>query len=90
MHVGTSAIITSWFINQELAFAISMICCIPLFGELFNGIVTPYVFGSTQSFGEAFSVGFYMCVGSLILVLITSAIDYYAEKYDKELLEEYK
>lgn len=33
MYVGQSAIVSSWFINYELALAISMISCIPLFGS---------------------------------------------------------
>ena len=66
-----------------------MICCIPLIGSQLNGFITPLVYHDTNSFGKAFEVGFYLCVGSLFLVLIISILDWFAEKHDVQLLKEF-
>lgn len=89
MYVGQSAIVSTWFINFELPFAISMICCIPLIGSQLNGFIVPLVYADTQSFGKAFEVGFYMCIASLVLVIIISILDSIAEKHDAQLLKEF-
>jgi hypothetical protein len=60
--------VSEWFINYELALAIAMISCIPLFGSLLNGVVTPGVYqsftGDKEDSGEAFGttmlIGFFM------------------------------
>lgn len=44
MYVGQSTMVSEWFINYELPFAISLISCIPLFGSLLNGVITPKLF----------------------------------------------
>ena len=86
MYVGQSAIVSSWFINYELALAISMISCIPLCGSFLNGALVPMVFEKNHSFGDAFRIGFILCIISFILVLILTYLDYKTEEYDKKLL----
>lgn len=91
MYVGQSAIITEWFINYELGFAIAMISCVPLCGSFLNGALLPSIFlKSGNNFGVAFSVGFYLCLFSLFLVLIIALIDFTAEKHDQAALEDFK
>ena len=41
MYVGQSAIISEWFINYELPFAMSMISFVPLFGSFLQGAIIP-------------------------------------------------
>lgn len=44
MYVGQSAIITEWFINYEMPFAIACCSCLPLFGSFIGGSVIPKVY----------------------------------------------
>jgi MFS family permease len=44
MYVGQSAIITEWFINFEMPFAIACGSCLPLFGSFIGGAVIPNVY----------------------------------------------
>jgi MFS family permease len=77
MYVGQSAIISEWFINYELPLAISMISSIPLIGSFMNGAITPVVYQNrNKSLGDAFMVGFILCVISLLLVLFLTCLDY--------------
>ena len=88
MYVGQSAIISNWFINFELPFAISIIACIPLFGSFLNAVV-PTVLINTGSFGDAFLLGFALTLVSLILVLFLTSLDYKTEAHDNILLKQY-
>lgn len=89
MYVGQATIVSNWFINYELPLAISMISCIPLCGSFLGGAVVPSVYEKNWDFGEAFRVGFVMCIIGFILVLILTYIDYKTEKHDGKLLERY-
>ena len=96
MYVGQATIVSEWFINFELPLAIAMISCIPLFGSLLNGYVTPKVyqhhaaqlepFHRGKAFGVANLVGFFMQVGSLVMVMVICYLDYKTEKKDEMLL----
>ena len=96
MYVGQATIVSEWFINFELPLAIAMISCIPLFGSLLNGYLTPKVYQHhaagqplyhrAEAFGMANLVGFIMQVASLIMVMVICFIDYKAEKKDQMLL----
>ena len=44
MYVGQSAIVSEWFINYELPFAMSMVSCLPLIGSFVGGAVIPSVY----------------------------------------------
>ena len=44
MYVGQSAIISEWFVNYELPFAMSMISFVPLFGSFSQGALIPHIF----------------------------------------------
>lgn len=90
MYVGQSAIITEWFINHELGFAIAMISCVPLLGSFVNGAVSPYIYEETLSFGKTFMVGFYLCLLSFFIVVVMACIDYTASEHDQKALEEFK
>lgn len=78
MIVGQSAIISKWFLNFELPFAMSMIICIPLLGTQIGGALVPTVYNK-GGFGLAFSIGFILLVGSLVIVIVLAFIDYYAD-----------
>lgn len=67
----------------------SMISCIPLCGSFLNGAIVPSVYQNSESFGDAFRVGFLLCIVSFILVLILTYLDYKTEVYDKKLLTTY-
>lgn len=90
MYVGQSAIVSNWFINYELPLAISMISCIPLCGSFLNGAIVPRVYQNTDSFGDAFRVGFILCIVGFVLVLILYILDSRSEKFDAKLLVEFK
>ena len=66
-----------------------MISCIPLCGSFLGGAIVPSVYERNWSFGEAFRVGFLLCLIGFVLVSILTYIDYKTEKYDKKLLEKY-
>jgi len=44
MYVGQSAIVSEWFIDFELPFAISMISFVPLFGSFASGALIPSIY----------------------------------------------
>jgi MFS family permease len=101
MYVGQSTMVSEWFINFELSFAISLISCIPLFGSLLNGYVTPRVYehkaaslpagdNNGLAFGAANLIGFLMQIASLAMVIFIVLIDAATEKTDKMLLRQYK
>ena len=83
MYVGQASIISAWFINFELPFAISMLSCIPLCGSFLNGSIVPRIFSNTQSYGDSFAIGFILCILGFFLVISSAILDYKAEKYDK-------
>lgn len=90
MYVGQSAIISEWFINYELPLAISMISSIPLIGSFMNGAITPVVYQNRdKSLGDAFLVGFGLCICSMLLVIFLTCLDYKACKYDEKLLQDF-
>lgn len=89
MIVGQSAIISKWFMNFELPFAMSMIICVPLLGTQIGGAIVPSAY-KFKGFGFAFSLGFILLIMSLIIVIILAIIDRYADKRDAELLRDYK
>ena len=92
--------ISEWFINFELPLAISLISCVPLFGSLLNGFVTPRVYQHRaknlpsddhgSAFGAANLIGFLMQIASLAMVVFIVLIDAATEKTDKMLLRQYK
>jgi MFS family permease len=82
MYVGQATIVSSWFINYELSLAIAMISCIPLCGSFLGGAIVPTIYEKNESFGEAFRIGFLLCVGGLVVVLGLVFIDYRTEKHD--------
>jgi len=80
MYVGQSSIVTEWFINFELPFAISLIACFPLCGSLLNGAISPAIYAAHPSdFGLPNLVGEFLCVASFIMVLAIMYIDRMAE-----------
>ena len=92
MYVGQSAIATEWFINFEMPFAIACCSCLPLFGSFIGGAFIPKVYNETKDesgFGDSFALGFWICVGSMLLVFLLYTIDYKTEKHDKKLLESF-
>ena len=72
-----------------------MISCIPLFGSLLNGAVTPGMYNkyigedgdTANGFGAAHLIGFFLQVASLLMVIAIFMLDAYAEKTDKMILK---
>ena len=89
MYVGQSAIVSEWFINYELPFAMSMENCVPLVGSFAGGAIVPTVFQNTENFGTTFGVGFLWCFAGLIFMTVMWFIDRATEKHDAQVLEEY-
>lgn len=89
MYVGQSAIVSLWFINFELPLAIAMISCVPLMGSFLGGAVVPSVYAIRESFGDAFGIGFLLCLFSLVLVIMLSILDFRAEKHDQKALQDF-
>ena len=91
MYVGQSSMVTEWFINFELPFAISLIACFPLCGSLLNGAVSPWLYSKhDENFGLPNLVGSFTCLASFMMVLVIVYIDRMAEKKDEVLLKQYK
>jgi hypothetical protein len=82
--------VSKWFINFEFPIAIAMISTIPLIGSFLNGIIVPHVFEKENSFGDAFRVGFILCVISLVMSIGVNFIDRRMDKVDENLLKNYK
>jgi len=59
-----------------------MISCIPLMGSFLGGAIVPSVYNRRNSFGDAFGIGFLLCLVSLVLVVLMSILDYKSEKLD--------
>lgn len=77
MFIGQSLLITNWFINYELDLATALSSIVPLIGSFLNGLIIPrMVSKEEQKEGDAFSIGFYLCILSLFLVLIIAVLDY--------------
>jgi MFS family permease len=89
MYVGQAAVISKWFINYELPLAIAMLSCIPLCGSFIGGAVVPIIYDKTESFGEAFKIGFILCLVAFCIVLLRTWLDYTTEKHDALLLEHF-
>jgi len=88
MYVGQSAIVSEWFINYELPFAMSMENCVPLVGSFAGGAIVPTVY-LNSGFGASFGVGFLWCLFGLVMMIIMWIVDRQTEKADAEWLEEY-
>ena len=81
--------VSTWFINFELPLAIAMISCVPLVGSFLGGAVVPTIYKIRNSFGDAFGIGFLLCLLSFVLVIMLSILDYKAEVHDKKVLKEF-
>lgn len=75
MIVGQSAIASSWFLNFELSFAMSVIVCFPMLGSFMLGAIVPTVYEQTLSFGYVFEIGFIMTLASLLISLVMAFMD---------------
>lgn len=58
-------------------------------GSFLGGAVVPSVYNIRGSFGDAFGVGFILCLMSLLLVILMSILDYKSEKFDEKILKEF-
>jgi MFS family permease len=91
MYVGQSAIISEWFMNYELPFAMSMVSCLPLIGSFVGGAMVPRVFyhelmvktgkhkpnkdDASHAFGVCFRLGLNVCLICFCLVLLIYYLD---------------
>jgi MFS family permease len=89
MYVGQAAVISTWFINYELPLAIAMLSCIPLCGSFIGGAIVPYIYEQNRSFGDAFRIGFILCLIAFCIVIVRTVLDYKTEKHDAALLEKF-
>jgi hypothetical protein len=89
MYVGQSVILSKWFLNFEISFAMALSGTIPLIASFIGGAVFPAAYSSTDSFGYTLLLGFWACLFSLICVVFLALLDNKTEANDKEVLKEY-
>jgi len=86
MYVGQSVVLSKWFINFEISFAMAMSATIPLVASYLGGALFPSIYQKTKDFGYTMLIGFYTCAFSLICVLILAVLDNKSETHDKIVL----
>jgi hypothetical protein len=59
-----------------------MLSCIPLCGSFIGGAVVPIIYEKNESFGDAFRIGFILCLAAFGIVIVRTVIDYKTEKHD--------
>jgi nitrate/nitrite transporter NarK len=79
--VGKSAIISSWFKGNEVAFAFGLTLSIGRVGAVLNGLVVPKV---TLTLGVPYALylGFGACLVSAVGTICLVLLDLWAEKKD--------
>jgi len=63
-----------------------MLSCIPLCGSFIGGAMVPHIYEENENFGEAFQIGFILCLIAFGIVVVRTWLDYVTEKHDKALL----
>ena len=81
MGVAQSAIVSLWFKNKELAFALGINLTVSRLGSVANAAIVPGVYNS-NGLGAACMVGFMLCIFSLINAIGLVYLDKKAEKLD--------
>lgn len=74
LAVAQSAITVKYFRGKELALALGINLCVSRMGGVLNDLVTPIIW-SKSSVPFAFWCGLFMCVFSLIMVIVLVTID---------------
>ena len=75
-------LVSKWFIDSQISFALSIILCISWLGNWLTGYIIPPIADKT-SLGFALNIGAITAFISLILVMFLIAFDIYADKKDK-------
>ena len=76
-------LITNWFINYELEFATAISSIVPFIGSFLNGVIIPrMVTIENPRIGDAYAIGFYLCLFSVFMVLLIVVLDYTVENND--------
>ena len=86
MYVGQSVVLSKWFINFELSFAMAMSATIPLVASSLSGPLFPKIYKETKDFGYTMIIGFWTCAFSLVCVVFLAVLDNKTETHDKIVL----
>jgi len=68
---------------KNFNFAINFVISFDALGGIMDQYVTPKIFERTGSISDCFLLGFYLCVMSLVSVIIVALFETYAQKRDK-------
>jgi nitrate/nitrite transporter NarK len=79
MGVAQSSIVSVWFKGKELAFALGINMSIARLGSVINADYVPSVYDSS-GLGMALTVGFILCLFSLVNAIGLTALDKKAEE----------
>ena len=82
------AFITDWFVGKNLNFALGIANSVPLFGEVCNAFLSPYLYQKNydkitctecfKGYGWTFYLGMVICAVCFLIVIIVIIIDYKA------------
>lgn len=89
MYVGQSVVLSKWFINFEISFAMALSATIPLVASYLGGALFPKIYEDTDDFGYTMMIGFYTCAFSLLCVVLLAILDNATDKNDREVLRKY-
>ena len=85
--IAKSTIIAKWFIGKELSFALGAGICIAKLGSSLASFMGPQIYkwhGSSEIY-QSFLAGIFLCVLSLISILILNLIDKRADIQEKNI-----
>ena len=84
MAVAQSSIVSVWFKGKELAFALGLNLSVARLGSVINAQIVPTVYNN-HGLGYALSVGFMLCVFSLLNSIGIACVDKRSEEEEKRL-----
>ena len=85
LTVSQTSIVSMWFKNQELAFALSLNFSIPKLGSSLNSLVTPRLYNLHDSLTLPLLIGTVICVISWICGIVLCCMDRRNEKQEGKI-----
>jgi len=89
--VAQSTIVSKWFANQDLAFALAINHAVAMISGTLNAAITPNLYEVNSNYFLPLFVGLILCVGSYVAAVFLCYIDRLADKkegiYDVKLAE---
>src|SRR5687768_3255143 len=81
--VANSALLTNWFIGQELALAFGVNMSFGRLGSVLNNLLSPYLLRISKSIIVSVGFGTLLCVICLCIVFLTLPLDREMDVVDK-------